>query len=200
MSGIQDVLHPTDLSQESRHAFDHAHLIAERFGARLTVYHALVADFQLYDTPADEKARADAAETKARAELGALVQPVIVPHEIVVERHVVVPAFADVAVLNRIEQTHPDITVMATHSRVGVGDYFVGTVTEQVVRLARRPVLAVRKGPRDTVAPYRRILVTTDLRSPHVPGAVFWRNASRPKSSRCMCWGRLARWNVRRNS
>jgi nucleotide-binding universal stress UspA family protein len=52
---------------------------------------------------------------------------------------------------------------MATHSRPGVGDYFVGTVTEQVVRLARRPVLVVRKGPRDTVAPYRRILVTTDL-------------------------------------
>jgi nucleotide-binding universal stress UspA family protein len=52
---------------------------------------------------------------------------------------------------------------MATHSRIGVGDYFVGTVTEQVVRLAHRPVLVVRKGLRDTVAPYRRILVTTDL-------------------------------------
>jgi nucleotide-binding universal stress UspA family protein len=163
MAGIQHVLHPTDLSVESRRAFDHARLIAERFGARLTVYHALVSEVQLYDTEAAAQARDDAAEAAVRAQLASLVQPLAAPHEIVVERNVVVPAFADVAVLSRIEQTQPDLTVMATHSRPGVGSYFVGTVTEQVVRLARRPVLAVRKGPRDAVAPYRRILVATDL-------------------------------------
>jgi len=165
MARIQTVLYPTDLSDQSHRAFDHARLIAETFGARLSIYHALVAEVRLYDTPGPEQARvaADAAETAVRARLEPLLRQLQVSNELVIERDLAVPALADVAVLRRIEQLTPDLTVMATHSRPGVGGYFVGTVTEQVVRLARRPVLVVRKGPREVVSPYRRILVTTDL-------------------------------------
>jgi nucleotide-binding universal stress UspA family protein len=165
LAQVKDVLFPTDLSEESARAFEHARLIAERFAARLSLYHALVSDIRLYEQPSDEEARAaaDAAETKVRARLAPLVQRLQVDHEMVIERDLAVPALADLAVLRHMGRTKPDITVMATHSRQNVADYFVGTVTEQVVRSARRPVLAVRKGPGDAVVPYRRIVVATDL-------------------------------------
>lgn len=165
MARVQTVLYPTDLSKESLRAFAHARLLAERFDARLTLYHALVPHFRVYEDLGIEGDRiaADTAEKEVRARLTLLAQQIQTPHEIVIERDLAVPALADLAVLRRMEQTQPDITVMATHSREGVGNYFVGTVTEQVVRAAHRPVLVVRKGLRDTVEPYRRLLITTDL-------------------------------------
>jgi nucleotide-binding universal stress UspA family protein len=163
MASIEHVLHPTDLSEDSERAFGQARQLAERFGARLTLYHALVSEVDLYDTEASEKARADAAETAVRGRLESLVHEAAAPHDIIVERNAAVPVFADVAVLSRITQLQPDVTVMATHSRPGASGFFVGTVAEEVVRLSPRPVLVVRKGARDTAAPYRRILVTTDL-------------------------------------
>jgi nucleotide-binding universal stress UspA family protein len=166
MARVQTVLYPTDLSTESLRAFDHARLLAERFGARLTLYHALVPRYRVYEglgLKEGDRLASDTAENEARAQLTSLAQPLQIPYEIVVERNLAVPALADLAVLGHIERTQPDITVMATHSREGVGSYFVGTVAEQVVRATQRPVLVVRKGPHDIVTPYRRILVTTDL-------------------------------------
>lgn len=165
MARIETILYTTDLSTESMLAFDHARLLAERFGARLTLYHALVPHYQAYVGLGIEGDRiaADVAEKEAWARLTPLAEKLQTPHEIVVERDLAVPALADLAVLRRIENTQPDITVMATHSRKGVASYFVGTVAEQVVRAAHHPVLLVRKGPRDAAAPYRRIVVTTDL-------------------------------------
>ena len=36
---IREILFPSDLTPESDLAFDHARLLAERFGAALTLYH-----------------------------------------------------------------------------------------------------------------------------------------------------------------
>ena len=38
---VRDVLYPTDLAPESERAFEHARFLAERFQARLTLYHAV---------------------------------------------------------------------------------------------------------------------------------------------------------------
>ena len=41
MSEIRTILFASDLSPESDRAFEHARFLAERFGARLTIYHGL---------------------------------------------------------------------------------------------------------------------------------------------------------------
>ena len=41
MTEIRTILFASDLSPESDRAFEHARFLAERFGARLTIYHGL---------------------------------------------------------------------------------------------------------------------------------------------------------------
>jgi nucleotide-binding universal stress UspA family protein len=176
MTPIRTILFPTDLSEPSARAFEHARFLSERFGARLTLYHALVVDAVLARAGLDEAKVVDAAYEEARAHLDTLARRLATPPEVVIQKGLAVPAFADAAVLARIADMRPDLTVMATHSREGVGSYFVGTVTERVVRESHAPVLVVRKGAREDALPYRRILVATDFS---------------PASQRAFPWSRL---------
>jgi nucleotide-binding universal stress UspA family protein len=52
---------------------------------------------------------------------------------------------------------------MATHGHGGSSQLLLGSVTEQVIQHARRPVLCVRHSADHCRLPYRRLLVPTDL-------------------------------------
>ncbi|WP_396613531.1 universal stress protein (plasmid) [Haloferax sp. S1W] len=61
------------------------------------------------------------------------------------------------------DQYDYDLIAMPTHGRQGLARSFYGSVTEKVVRLSDRPVLAARMDPDETlVFPYERILLPTD--------------------------------------
>lgn len=165
MTEIRTILFASDLSPESDRAFEHARFLAERFGAQLTIYHALemprTEDAGWVDADDDRRARW---ERKVREELSRRVSSLSVPHQVVVEAglvggHVLV----DLAVLDVIHKRRPDLTVMATRSRKGFASFFLGSVTEQVIQHAARPVLCVRKSAHGFVLPYQRLLVTTDF-------------------------------------
>jgi nucleotide-binding universal stress UspA family protein len=167
MTEIRTILFASDLSPESDRAFEHARFLAERFGAALTIYHALEMPRSEYagwiDTNDDRRGRW---ERKVREELSRRTASLTIPHEVVVQGglvggHVLV----DLAVLDVIHKTRPDLTVMATRSRKGFASSFLGSVTAQVVQHADRPVLCVRKSPHGLVLPYQRLLVPTDFSS-----------------------------------
>jgi nucleotide-binding universal stress UspA family protein len=165
MSDIREILFPSDLSSESDRAFEHARLLAERFGSRLTLYHALEMPREQYagwiDVSDDRRGRWAA---KVREELSRRARALAVPHQVVVqEDHVGGHPLVDLAVLDVIHKTKPDLTVMATSGRKGFASFFLGSVTTQVVQHAGRPVLCVRKAPSDADLPYRRLLVPTDF-------------------------------------
>jgi nucleotide-binding universal stress UspA family protein len=87
-----------------------------------------------------------------------------VPHQTVVQGGLVGGyVLVDLALLDLIHKTRPDLTVMATAGRKGFASYFIGSVTQEVVQHAGRPVLCVRKTPHDPALPYRRLIVPTDL-------------------------------------
>jgi nucleotide-binding universal stress UspA family protein len=67
------------------------------------------------------------------------------------------------SILQRVRQTEPDLTVMATHGRSGVRHLLLGSVTEQVFRHAFRPVLCVREPEHGPALSCRRLLLPTDL-------------------------------------
>jgi nucleotide-binding universal stress UspA family protein len=61
------------------------------------------------------------------------------------------------------DQYDHDLILMPTHGREGVSRYLLGSVTEQVVRLASVPVLTARMQPDEQLTfPYENILVPTD--------------------------------------
>ena len=158
---VRDVLFATDLSPEADRALDHAGLLAERFGARLTLYHATeVPDpAQPHWAFAHEHEVWCRAEREARHHLQAEAEKLRVPCTVEVERVTSVSR----AILRRIRQSEPDLTVMATHGRSGVRHLVLGSVTEQVFRHAFRPVLCVREPEHGPALGYRRLLLPTDL-------------------------------------
>jgi nucleotide-binding universal stress UspA family protein len=166
MKDLKEILFPSDLSAESDQAFEHARFLAEAFGARLTLYHAAGVPPGEYGPWA--AGREDEVwtrvESKARHELGRRAEGLHTPFDIVVRHDVpAAPVLADLAILEQIHAAQPDLVVMATHSRHGFDRFFVGSVTEQVVRHAGCPVLSVREAEHGGALPYRLLLLATDL-------------------------------------
>jgi len=159
------IFFPSDLSPASDRAFGHARLLASRLGAEVTIYHALEIPPARWVKAAgreDELRRLLASE--ARALLQAQAASLDVPHEVLVDDDVSAAAcLADIAVLRHIHARRPDLVVMATHSRSALDSFFLGSVAQEVLAHAGRPVLVV--GPRGEAPPagYRRIVVATDL-------------------------------------
>lgn len=165
MTEIQTILFASDLSPESDLAFEHARFLAERFRARVTLFHALempsTRQAGWVDDQEDLRGRCAA---KVRQELCRRARTLTVPFEIEIdEGHVGGHALADLAVLAAIGRTRPDLTVLASRSRKGFASWFLGSVTHQVVQHAGRPVLCVRPPLHGGTPPYRRVLVPTDL-------------------------------------
>lgn len=165
MAELRTILFASDLSPESDRALEHASFLAQQFGARLTIYHALEmprSEYEGWTDAADD--RPAKWERKVRDELSRRAQALTIPHEVVVQGGLVGGHFlVDLAILDRIHQMKPDLTVMATRSRQGFASSFLGGVTAQVVQHAGRPVLCVRKAAHDPALPYQRLLVPTDL-------------------------------------
>jgi nucleotide-binding universal stress UspA family protein len=161
MVAVRDVLFPTDLSPESDRAFDHARFLAERFEASLTLYHAVpVPDHRFAHWAfAHEHEIWERAEREARDALERRAETLRVSHRTVVERQVSVPR----AVVDLIQAYQPDLTVLATHGREGLSHLLLGSVAEEIIEHAFRPVLCVREPDHGPALPYRRLLVPTDL-------------------------------------
>lgn len=158
---IREVLFATDLSAESDRAFEHARLLAERFQAHLTLYHAVEVPDPSYAHWAFNRGREIwcHVEATARELLARRAEPLHVSHSVHVER----VGSVDRALLAFIRQEQPDLTVMATHGREGLSHLLLGSVTESVFQQSFRPVLCVREPQHGAALPYRRILVPTDL-------------------------------------
>lgn len=158
---IRDVVFPSDLSPEGDRAFEHARLLAERFAAQLTLYHAVEVPDPSYAHWAFNRGREIwcHVEAAARDLLERKAETLHVSHRVFVER----ASSARHALLGFLKEAQPDLTVMATHGRAGLRHLLLGSVTESVFRHSFRPVLCVREPEHGGALPYRRILVPTDL-------------------------------------
>jgi nucleotide-binding universal stress UspA family protein len=161
MIAIRHILFPSDLSCAADHAFGHARLLAERFGASVTLFHAVESPTVPHPRPVESQEEDSWRQTQtiARAALEQLAKTLTVSHRIVVERK---PS-AHRAVVDVIRHLRPDLTVMATHGRSGLSHLLLGSVAEKVVQQVDSPVLCVRQSEKAAARPYRRILIPTDL-------------------------------------
>jgi nucleotide-binding universal stress UspA family protein len=162
---LRHIFFPSDLSPESDRAFQHVRLLASRFGAHTTVYHVL-------EIPAARWIRAAGREEELRRtvaaevtrELTARAEALTGTHDVLVDADVSAPsALADIAVLRRVRERNPDLIVMASHSRGALGSFFLGSVAQQVLQNAGRPVLVIGPGCRTRPDTYARVVVATDL-------------------------------------
>jgi nucleotide-binding universal stress UspA family protein len=156
---IREIVFPSDLSGTADRAFEHAALLAERLGARLTLYH-VVRSVEPGGATGDPEAEALLrAEREAEEHLRRLAARRSPGADCLVER-------GDSAsrVLRRfLEARHPDLTVMATHGREWIPQLLLGSVAAATLNAACGPLLLVREPDHGVALPYRRILVPTDM-------------------------------------
>ncbi|MFQ5912019.1 MAG: universal stress protein [Nitrospinota bacterium] len=143
---IDRILAPIDFSEFSGVGVLQAAELAERFGAELVVLNVVPANQAeaMVWAPGNpwEKVTADVdreVEGFLRDNIPQEVRSAIRVRTLVSAG---VPAWQ---IVRTADEEGADIIVMATHGRTGIKHTFLGSVTETVVRLSRKPVWTVRK-------------------------------------------------------
>lgn len=140
------ILHASDFSAASRAAFGTALMLARRERATLLLLHVLTPPSPFAapggKVPSSYLALLDAARRQARRLLAAALARARAAG--VRTRARLVEGGAADEILKAGRRWRPDLIVIGTHGRGAVSRFFMGSVAEQVVRRATRPVLTVR--------------------------------------------------------
>ena len=146
-----------DFSEFSTKSYEYAHSIAQRYGAKLFVEHVvqpLTMGYPYYAFPESVNQVYWDLTTDAAKHLKEVVQKYqwngIHPEFFVQE------GFVTDSILAFAEKQSVDLIVMGTHGRRGIDRLTMGSVTEQVLRKAHCPVLAVRRPAHDFVQPFEK--------------------------------------------
>lgn len=161
---LKNILFATDFSPSSLSAFPHAESIARRYGAKLYVSHVIPPEAYILVPPDKRDTALRQAKEYGEERLGALTQASNlsdVPHELLLDHGDVWPILSEI-----VEKQDIDLIVIGTHGRRGIQKVLLGSVAEEIFRLATCPVLTV--GPRvdartSTEIKLRRILYPTDF-------------------------------------
>jgi nucleotide-binding universal stress UspA family protein len=142
MLPIGTILHPTDFSSHSQHAFRLACSLARDHGATVVALHVLTPPHVAY-TEGVILPPPEAYEDRWREQLDRLQPP---DPAVRLERRLVYGYPAD-TILRLAEGTRCGLIVMGTHGWTGLNRLVMGSVAEQVVRRAPCPVLTVKNPP-----------------------------------------------------
>jgi universal stress protein A len=142
---IRHILAPTDFSDYSKDAIRYALELAQTFGAKLSLLHAVELPPYPIEGFVPSTMGADLLNDLERQASAELAQ--VLPHaqeaKIEVTRSVVIGSPFQ-KIIETAEAEHVDLIVMATHSRTGLSHLIIGSVAERAVRTAPCPVLTIR--------------------------------------------------------
>jgi nucleotide-binding universal stress UspA family protein len=167
MLTIERILFPTDFSDGSERALDAALALAGEFDAELHMLHAVVLHADDPNDPAHHFPDADAIRSRleqtaeSRMASGIAGRPAT---GVRVSRHQRRGMAAAPVILEVADELDADLIVMSTHGRRGLQNLLLGSVTEEVLRLAECPVLTIRAAADSAVFPAAApILVPVDF-------------------------------------
>lgn len=141
----QDILVPTDGSEGSRRAVDHAIDIAATYDAMLHVL--FVVDTRSLPADVDAGLIYDALEGTGREAVDEVTRQAVAA-DVDVEASLATGSVHR-AILDYAAEHDVDLVVMGTHGRTGLDRYLLGSVAEKVVRLSPVPVMTVRTDETD---------------------------------------------------
>jgi nucleotide-binding universal stress UspA family protein len=150
---IKHILYTTDLSENARHAFSYAVSLANRYQAKITIFHvveelppsasSLLAGY--IDEDELERIKRSNEETvinTVKTRLENFCKEVSVPCpdiEIVIKRGDAVEQ-----ILLKVQSSDFDVIVMGTHGHGLFEEAMMGSTARRVVRRSEKPVLVVR--------------------------------------------------------
>jgi nucleotide-binding universal stress UspA family protein len=146
---INNILFATDFSRITEVGFSYAAAIADRYHSKLYVAHVI--NLESFDLLESESARVmvQQARDEANRKLTELLESLRLPRD----RYQIVVAEGSIAdrLVDIIQKSHIDLAVLGTHGRRAFKKLLMGSVAEEVFRVAPCPVLTV--GPRTKSMP-----------------------------------------------
>jgi nucleotide-binding universal stress UspA family protein len=141
MPSFQKILVPLDFGEPSMRALAAAIDLAKLYGSSLTLFHTWEIPSYGYGAalPADVLTQL---ESSARAQLDAVLADVA--KQVPDTNAILECGVPWRELLRTIELVDPDLVVMGTHGRKGIGRALLGSVTEKIVRMSPVPVLSMR--------------------------------------------------------
>ncbi|RMD90895.1 MAG: universal stress protein [Calditrichaeota bacterium] len=175
MLNINKILFPTDFSKCSDQAFVHALFLARQHNAELHMLHAIALHEDDPYNPAhhfpDKEEIHNRLKGIADSQMDALLEKYDLKDVKIkkLQKRGISPA---PVILDYAREEDIDLIVMGTHGRRGISHILLGSVAEEVVRVAKCPVLTIReqKEPKSIEA-FEKILVPVDF-SEHSKSAV----------------------------
>jgi nucleotide-binding universal stress UspA family protein len=153
MLKIEKILSATDFSEPSFYALKFANEFAVHFNAELVVIN-VVPPIPITSTPPpftaagvpgslDLNAYRQSLVESAQKELMKIIEKYIAPQL----KITTVVEYGDPAerILYTAEKSKVDLIVISTHGRSGWRQFIFGSVAEKIIRIAKQPVLTVRK-------------------------------------------------------
>jgi nucleotide-binding universal stress UspA family protein len=155
----------TDLGSNADGPLRFAASLAQCYGANLTVAHACTPGRYIHVSPELSPAAPSEGVSQKRAEekIRALIGGTILPQAMV---NTVVTSSSVAELLEQLVLREPDLLVLATHARSGISKWMAGSVTEEVFRKAKWPVLVLPPGLSNAEmigSQFQRVLFMTDL-------------------------------------
>jgi nucleotide-binding universal stress UspA family protein len=144
MVDFKHILVPVDFGESSQEALDLGIEFARMFSAALTLVHACEIPAYAYDGASFVAAAQLLApiEAAARRKLQSTLEAV--QSRVPSAKAVLRAGIPATEILAAIDEVHPDLLVVGTHGRHGLGRVLLGSVAEKLVRLSPVPVLTVR--------------------------------------------------------
>lgn len=160
---LKNILYLTDFSEPSEAALPFVADLARGYGATVHALHVLLPPMFGYGKPELANAAMEAWEERARKDMDRVASQLVgIRYECAIERAAeiwpVVEAF--------VREREVDLIVLGTHGRTGAQRVLLGSVAEEIFRLAKVPVLTI--GPEIRSEPhsgakFRKILFATDF-------------------------------------
>ena len=171
---LRNILCATDFSSSSHAALIHATSLARRYDSQIYVAHVIRPD--AYQLVPPEAVGAALEQTRLYAEqqmANVLISGKLrgIPHQVLLEQGALWTTLS-----NMIDEHSIDLVVVGTHGRTGVRKLLLGSVAEEIFRLAPCPVLTV--GPKVSEEALadpepRHILYATDFTPTAEPAAAY---------------------------
>jgi nucleotide-binding universal stress UspA family protein len=144
---LDNILVPVDFSDFSKRALEFALEVAEKFGARLTILHAVV----LFEDDVDEEEKMQEYEQGLKMREKRIHtqmdknRKLAQTKGIVIDTKIIRGISAHEVILDTIQEHNFDLVVMGTHGRTGFKHLFQGSVAEKIIRHSPIPVLTVHR-------------------------------------------------------
>jgi len=161
---LKNILLATDFSEHSAKTVVYAEALASKFGSKIYLVHVIPPQGRMPIPIEPWPLELDRPRLNEQQEMKAFLAEhahLKVPHESLVKQGLIWETLSELIHRNQI-----DLMVLGTHGRGGLSKVMLGSVAEQIFRLAGCPVLIVGPAvPPDQTArrEFRRILFATDF-------------------------------------